>query len=111
MGLLVHPDHWGTGAGSSLLTAALAVLPQPQVRVWVLRDITAPAGSTSGTAFIPTEPSATTGRVDPTPPTPRYASHSTDPDRDRLAVVAGEWMRSPVSTLTAVAISLMSALM
>lgn len=34
----VHPDHWGNGVGGELLRTALAVMPYPQVQLWVLRD-------------------------------------------------------------------------
>jgi GNAT superfamily N-acetyltransferase len=34
--IYAHPDHWGTGVGRALIRAALAELPQPEVRLWVL---------------------------------------------------------------------------
>jgi len=34
--IYVDPDHWGTGVGYALIRAALAALPQPEVRLWVL---------------------------------------------------------------------------
>jgi ribosomal protein S18 acetylase RimI-like enzyme len=36
--IYAHPDHWGTGVGHALIQAALAALPQPEVRLWVLED-------------------------------------------------------------------------
>jgi ribosomal protein S18 acetylase RimI-like enzyme len=41
VGLYVHPDHWGQGAGGQLLTEALAQLAQRGVTraiVWTMRD-------------------------------------------------------------------------
>jgi ribosomal protein S18 acetylase RimI-like enzyme len=36
LAIYVDPDHWGRGAGTTLLHAALDELPQSEVRLWVL---------------------------------------------------------------------------
>ena len=36
--IYVDPDYWGMGAGHALMTRALEVLPQPEVRLWVLEE-------------------------------------------------------------------------
>ncbi|GIF85791.1 GNAT family N-acetyltransferase [Catellatospora bangladeshensis] len=38
LAIYVHPDRWGTGVGDALLLAALAALPQPEVRLWALAE-------------------------------------------------------------------------